>query len=67
MAINRNSNCRLVLDSCCDLPRQVLDGAGIEFLEPSLKALHRVVEEECAPLGDEIVACGARFVLQHGE
>lgn len=33
MAINRNSNCRLVLDSCCDLPRQVLDGAGIEFLE----------------------------------
>ena len=33
MAINRNSNCRLVLDSCCDLPRQVLDEAGIEFLE----------------------------------
>lgn len=33
MAINRNSNCRLVLDSCCDLPREVLDEAGIEFLE----------------------------------
>lgn len=33
MAINRNSNCRLVLDSCCDLSRQVLDEAGIEFLE----------------------------------
>ena len=33
MAINRNSNCRLVLDSCCDLPRAVLDESGIEFLE----------------------------------
>lgn len=28
-----NANCRLVLDSCCDLPRQILDDAGVEFLK----------------------------------
>lgn len=33
MAIDINSKCRLVLDSCCDLPRRVLDDAGIEFLQ----------------------------------
>lgn len=25
--------CRLVLDSCCDLPRELLDNAGVDFLE----------------------------------
>ena len=28
----KNENCRLILDSCCDLPRQILDDAGVEFL-----------------------------------
>ena len=29
--MKENKNCRLILDSCSDLPRQVLDDAGIEF------------------------------------
>ena len=33
MTINRNSNCRLILDSCCDLPKDILDEAGVEFLK----------------------------------
>ncbi len=33
MAFTINSKCRLVLDSCCDLPRRVLDEAGVEFLQ----------------------------------
>ena len=27
----QKKNCRLVLDSCCDLPREILDNAGVEF------------------------------------
>ncbi len=30
---SNNSKCRLVLDSCCDLPRSILDEAGIEFFQ----------------------------------
>ena len=29
----QKTNCRLVLDSCCDLPREILDEAGIEFFQ----------------------------------
>ena len=29
----KDVKCRLVLDSCCDLPRQILDDAGVEFLQ----------------------------------
>lgn len=31
--LRHNENCRLVLDSCCDLPRSILEEAGIEFFQ----------------------------------
>lgn len=30
---NRNHRCRLIVDSCCDVPREILLAAGVEILE----------------------------------